>query len=364
MEVDFVVQGFDRTVGLSRYSESLIPELRNHCEVNVVRPRFPDVAKRALSPLGDPETFFSSYPLAYGELTGDILHLSAQTLTIPLLYAKDRPTVVTVHDIFPYMLPRMGFRDPDPWYDRAMYRLAMAGLKRADHIIANSNATKESLIEWLDIPEERITTVYLGVDHETFKPMPVPEEIYEQYGLNPDDKHVLYVGSETKRKSVPELVSAFADILDEIPNATLIKVGGPQHPNSRERTMAAVQEYNIEDRVVFTGYVPEEDLPYLYNLTDVFASASKFEGFGFPFVEAMACGTPVIGYDRTTGPELISKGGFLVDDLDQMVATLCQLLTEQSVSEWSENKPKINSKIFNWRSTVNYTYQIYESVVD
>lgn len=364
MDIDFVVQEFDRTVGLSRYAESLVPELRNHCEVNVVHPQFPDVAKRALSPLGDPETFFSSYPLAYEELTGDILHLSAQTLTIPLLYAKDRPTVVTVHDIFPYMLPKMGFQEPGPWYDRAMYWLAMKGLKRADHIITASNATKQSLVDWMGIPERRITTVYLGVDKDTFRPMTVPDEIYERYGLDTDDKHVLYVGSETRRKAVPELVEAFSKVAEDIPNATLVKVGGAQHPEGREWTMEAVREYGVEDRVVFTGYVPDEDLPHLYNISDIYASASKFEGFGFPFVEAMACGTPIVGYNRATGPELISDGGVLVDNIEEMETAIRRLLTELESGAPIERDPNLDSETFDWQVTGNRTYETYETIVN
>lgn len=356
MEVDFVVPGFDQTVGLSRYADSLLPELRKHCEVTVRRPKMPSVARKVLSPLGDAEKFFSTFPLAYEEPTGDVLHLSTQTLGIPLLYNYDMPTVATVHDIFPYMLPKIGFEEPGPWYERGMYRLAMRGLQKVDHIIADSEATKRSLIEWLDIPEERISVVYLGVDRETFKPMDVPDEVYERYGLNPANRHVLYVGSEHKRKAVPELVEAFSEVAADIEDVVLVKAGGPQDPAGRERTLAAVRECGVEDRVVFTGYVPEEDLPCLYNLADVFASASYYEGFGFPFVEAMACGTPAVGRDQSAMKEVVLEDALLYDATSDLVALL-----RAAIFRGSSQSIDLDT-LFVWRDTARETFELLNAL--
>lgn len=361
MDVDFVVQGFDRTVGLSRYSGSLLPELRNECDVTVRRPRLPEVVRRSLGKMGDAETFFSSFPLDYEPLEADVLHVTSQTMGVPLLYRDVGPTVVTVHDIFPYIFDRDTQFDPiEPLYERGLYRLAMRALKKADHIIAISDATKRTLQEYLDIPTNKITRVYYGVDHETFRPMDVPDEVYERYGLNPEDKHILYVGSERPRKAVPELIEAFTDVVEEVPDATLVKVGGPELPSERERVEAVIRREDVGDSVVFTGHV-EDDLPLLYNLADIYASSSYYEGFGLPFVEAMACGTPVVGRNQSAMPEVIGDGGELFESNsnESLIELLVEMLTNKSEYHDYAKAARQKSEQFSWEKTAVETLAVY-----
>lgn len=361
MDVDFVVQGFDQTVGLSRYTASLLPRLDEECDVTVRRPRLPEAVSRPLGALGDAETFFSAFPLDYERSTGDVLHLSTQTMGIPLLYRDLPPTVVTVHDVLPYVFEcDTQFAPIEPWYERGFYRLAVRGIRAADHVVAISEATKRTLQEYLDIPASRITRVYYGVDHDAFRPRGVTDRTYERYGLDPDDRHVLYVGSERPRKAVPELVEAFADVLDEVPDATLVKVGGPERPAFRERTAAAVRREGIEDSVVFTGHV-EEGLDRLYNLADVYASATYYEGFGLPFVEAMATGTPVVGRNRGAMKEVIGSGGLLFDSRSELTEALVGVLTGEAGSSLAAAASE-RAASFSWEKNAAKTREVYRAV--
>jgi len=362
MNVDFVVQGFDHMVGLSRYSYSLIPQLREECNVTVCHPRLPNTIRRPVSLFGDAETFFSSFPLDYEDISDDILHLSSQTIGIPLLYRDFESTVVTVHDIFPYIFQReTQFTPVEPWYERGMYRLAMRALKKADHIVAISDATKQTLQRFLDVPSHKITRIYYGVDHSTFQPIDVPTGVYERYGLDPQDRHVLYVGSERPRKAVPELIEAFACVLKEVPDATLVKVGGPEVPAGRERVEDMVRRKGIAENVVFTGHV-EDDLVTLYNLADVYASASYYEGFGLPFVEAMACGTPVVGRNQSAMPEVIGDGGLLFESHDDMCETIVRLLTDQDERESLAASARTQAMVFSWAKAARETSNVYDNV--
>lgn len=360
MDVDFVVQGFDRTVGLSRYSRSLLPELRQQCDVTVRQPRLPWLLRRPSALIGDAETFFSTFPLAYEHSQSDLLHVSTQTMAVPLVYRDYGPTVVTVHDIFPYMFDHDGPFDPiEPWYERAGYRFAVRGLRKADHIIAISDATKRTLQEYLEISGERVTTVYYGVDHDTFRPRSIPDDAYDRFGLCPTDTHLLYVGSERPRKAVPELIEAFAAVVEEVPHATLVKVGGPEVPEQRQQVEATIQRLGVEEDIVFTGHV-EDGLPLLYNLADAYVSAAYYEGFGLPFVEAMACGTPVVGRDQSAMPEVIGDGGVLFDSETELVEQLIELLTsEPRRSELSKRAHK-RSELFSWEVAARDTAMVYD----
>jgi glycosyltransferase involved in cell wall biosynthesis len=356
MKVDMLAPGFDRTVGLSRYADSLVPELRAYCDVTLRRPTLPPLTRRVLARFGDAETFFSTFPVTHGDYDGDVCHLSTQTLAIPLLYDRSTPTVVTVHDIFPYVLPKVGFQRGYPWYEQGAYRVALRGLRRADHLVVNSVATKRSLIEWLDVPEGKISVVYLGIDRETFRPQRVPDEVFDRHGLDPTGKHVLYVGSEQPRKAVHELVDAFAEVAAEHDDAVLVKAGTAQDLSGRTRTLRAVREHGLEDRVAFTGHVAEDDLVALYNLADLFASASYYEGFGFPFVEAMACGTPVLGRDRSAMREVIPEAAYRYRTREELSAKMIELLSkEQPRYELADDR-------FRWEETARRTARILETV--
>lgn len=361
MNVDFVVQGFDRTVGLSRYTASLLPRLREECNVSVCRPRLPRTISKPLGAFGDPETFFSAFPLDYERSDGDVLHLTTQTMGIPLLYRDFAPTVVTVHDIFPYVFERDARFSPiERWYERGFYRLAMRAIGQAEHVIAISDATKRTVQEYLDVPASRITRVHYGVDHDTFRPRAVADRTYERYGLDPDDRHVLYVGSERPRKAVPELIGAFADVLDEVPDATLVKVGGPELSEFRERTAAAIRREGIGDSVVFTGHV-DEGLDGLYNLADVYASATYHEGFGLPFVEAMATGTPVVGRNRGAMKEVIASGGLLFDSRSELTDALVRVLTDEGRTSLATAASE-RAASFSWEKNAAETREVYRAV--
>jgi len=242
-----------------------------------------------------------------------------------------------------------------------MYRLAMRALKKADHIVAISDATKQTLQRFLDVPSHKITRIYYGVDHSTFQPIDVPTGVYERYGLDPQDRHVLYVGSERPRKAVPELIEAFACVLKEVPDATLVKVGGPEVPAGRERVEDMVRRKGIAENVVFTGHV-EDDLVTLYNLADVYASASYYEGFGLPFVEAMACGTPVVGRNQSAMPEVIGDGGLLFESHDDMCETIVRLLSDQNERESLAASARTQAMVFSWAKAARETSNVYDNV--
>ena len=135
------------------------------------------------------------------------------------------------------------------------------------------------------------------------------------------DRFILHVGTLQPRKNIPTLIEAFAQAAP--PDVMLVLVGGKGW--LFDEIFSRVQALGLQDRVRFTGYVPDEDLPLWYNAASVLAFPSLYEGFGMPVVEAMACGTPVVAANGSSLPEAVGEAGLLFDP--QNVAELADRLT-------------------------------------
>ncbi|MBI2888049.1 MAG: glycosyltransferase family 4 protein [Chloroflexi bacterium] len=297
--------------GTSRYAASLLPALRGlGLDAQAEEP-----ARRggpALAPLSrrlpgvDLGAFFAHYPLTLPRHDADVYHLSSQNLASALAWRRPRPpVVVTVHDIIPYLLrddPRLcSYRHPvHRWFDR----LAMHGLTRADALLADSHWTKGTLVERLDIPAGRIQVAPLGVDRERFRPCLVPDSFWARYGLRPDARYLLYVGSEDPRKNLEALLRALPLVQASHPDLRLLKVGAPYHLAERARLQALAQRLGVQGMLHWLDAVPEDDLPLFYNAARVFVLPSLYEGFGLPVLEALACGTPVVCANAAALPEV------------------------------------------------------------
>jgi glycosyltransferase involved in cell wall biosynthesis len=308
--------------GVGRYVQMLHSGLRE-AGVDAVRVAptvlpLPNACYSLLRRLGmDLRTFLIHYPLWAKYPQADVYHLTSQNLASLLLVRRPKgKVVVTVHDIIPYMLRN----DPQlssyrTIADRLFDRIAMAGLKRADRLIAVSQYTKQCVVEHLGIAPEKIAVVYLGIDHERFRPPPVPVAIHERYRLPEGRRYLIYVGSEDPRKNLVTLVRALAQLRFELPDVELIKVGRAHFDRERQRLIELATRLGVRTAIHFLGDVPEDDLPLLYNLADVCVMPSLYEGFGFPVLEAMACGTPVVCADAASLLELVGDANCVVSSL-------------------------------------------------
>lgn len=306
--------------GVGRYVQMLVRELQIAGQAaRQVSPSLPPLPPALYDGLLrarlDLRAFLLNYPIWASYPPAGTLHITSQNLA-SLLWVR-RPagrTVVTVHDIIPYML--RNDRQLSPYRtsaDRLFDRLAMAGLRRADHLVADSHFTKRCLIEQLGLRPEQITVVYLGIDHERFRPQAVPRAIYERYRLTPGRPYLIYVGSEDPRKNLPTLIRALAAARSDVPDLALIKVGRAHFNAERQRLTDLASSLGVTHAIHWLDDVPEDDLPLLYSLANICVIPSLYEGFGFPVIEAMACGTPVICARAASLPELAGSAGLLFD---------------------------------------------------
>ena len=273
-------------------------------------------ARRGLRRLGlDTEAFFSSYPFHIRSNGADVIHLTTQTMGALLLAQRfDRPVVVTVLDIIPYLVrhdPKLNtFRNP---VDSLFYRLALVGLRRADAIIAISQWTKQTLVSVLGLAPDKINVIYPGVDHKLFRPMAIPDTFLEKFGLDRKTQYVLYVGSDDPRKNLPTLIEAFARAKRPGDKMALLKVGPIQFPRNSARLAAQIERLGLQTDILTFDDISDEDLPLFYNLAVVCVIPSQYEGFGLPALEAMACGVPLICARIDALVEIVGNAGVYFD---------------------------------------------------
>lgn len=292
---------------------------------------------------------------------GDAVHLPNHHLGRYALFLR-QPYVITVHDLIRYFDLRgyaLYIHRPNA-RDRFYLRLDYEGIRRAPAIIAVSETTKRDLIRHLGIPEERIFVVYEGIDHSLFRPV---ERRLVDY------PYILFVGSEHPRKNLVTLLRALRLLKDRngrFRDLKLVKVGaaGGAEAPFRLRTLEAVRELGLERDVVFTGTVPDEDLSAYYSGAEAYVSPSLYEGFGFPPLEAMACGCPVIVANAGAQPEVVGDAALVVDphDPEALAAALEELLTDESLQRDLVQRGLQRAAQFTWERAARETEAVYSSL--
>lgn len=209
------------------------------------------------------------------------------------------------------------------------------------------------------IPEDMVKAIYLGVDRESFKPA---DQVKAQNMLNlPAGKRIiLHVGTESRRKNVPNLFRAFALLRDILPDVVLIRLGPMRKSSAR-----MIKKLEIGKEVLYFTGVAEEQMPLFYNASHVLVFPSTYEGFGLPVVEAMACGIPVVVSDRTSLPEVVGEAGILIDPISPL--SICnglhRVLSDENLREELSGKVQAQAKNFSWERAALETLKVYKEVL-
>ncbi|MCJ7738624.1 MAG: glycosyltransferase family 4 protein [Anaerolineae bacterium] len=291
-------------------------------------------------------------PAALREIKADLVH--GPVFVGPIV--SPCPVVVTLHDLSFIRFPAL-FRRGNRLYLTVMTRLSA---QRASRIIAVSAFTAKEAAALLGVPRERIDVVHNGVS-PTFRPLATSEvEEYRRRGGLPE-RFILSVGTLEPRKNLVNLVQAFARIRDG--DTVLVIAGGKGW--FYEDVFAAVERLGLDDKVVFAGYIPQEELPLLYNAAEVFAYPSIYEGFGLPVVEAQSCGTPVICSNSSSLPEAAGDAAVMVDtrSVEALADGLSQLITDATLRRQLRQHGVKHASQFNWRRTAAQTSQVYRTAL-
>ena len=254
------------------------------------------------------------------------------------------------------------------WYPMTYTNLYRASARKADRVIVPSQSVKEDIQAAYGVDAGRIEIVPQGAD-EAFRPVDdeaiLRETRIEQLGE--DRPYIVFVGKLSQRRNIPMLVRAFAALVKERPELThKLLLFGPNHLNLPLPEL--VRELGVEDRVVQTdGRLKEHhDLTRIYSAADAYVSASAYEGFSITVVEAMACGTPVVGINRAAFGEIVNGAGRLIDEpsVEGLKSALGEVLGDPGLRADMRERGLERARAFRWEDNAARTLEILRDVAD
>lgn len=278
---------------------------------------------------------------------------------IPPLHGARRH-VITVHDLTFMHYPDFLTADARRYYNDQIAR----AVRRADHILVDSDATRRDLIEMLDVPNALITVHLLGVEPQ-FRPPPPHELAHWRTQLDLPAGYLLFVGTFEPRKNIAGLLKAYAALAQRLPDLTPPLVLAGTRGWRFEETMAEIAQMNLGSRVLWREKIPQQAMPSLYALATVLVLPSFYEGFGLPALEAMACGTMPIVSNRSSLPEVTGDVGLQIDpdNLDTLIAALEKALSDDAWRQAQQQRGLARAAEFTWQRTAEITLGVYRSLL-
>jgi len=312
------------------------------------------------------------------------IFLSPHFLLAPV--SQNTKTIIVFYDLSFIRFPEF-FSLPKLLWHKFVYPKRQA--QKADLIVSISDSTKKDLINLYGIQPEKIRVIYPGIGEEfrvIDKNDPQLFRVKEKYKI--PDEFILYFGTIEPRKNILGLIKAFEETKRERGKKILevdwqgfeglVKNHGEKFVDFSklklviagtkgwlcEKIFKKVKESEFSKDIVFTGFIEEEDKPYLYNLAKVFVWPSFFEGFGLPPLEAIACGVPTIVSNKSSLSEVVGDGAIMVDsqNLDELVFAIKEILSNHELSDYLRNQGLKKAKEFNWDKTANEFLNLFKEL--
>jgi glycosyltransferase involved in cell wall biosynthesis len=257
-------------------------------------------------------------------------------------------SIVMVHDLIPLRFPKR----TSPLFPYFHYYIPQV-LKQAEHIICNSQATARDICDFFNISATKITPILLGYDANHFKPLDIKSKPIS----NP---YFLYLGRHDPHKNLIRLIEGFS----KIKNCQQYELwlAGPTDTRYTPKLQQQAIELGIEKQVKFLDYVSYEQLPILLNECLALVFPSLWEGFGFPVLEAMGCGTPVITSNISSLPEVAGEAGLLIDpyQVKEITAAMEQIAENETLRSYLKTLSLQQASLFSWEKTGQETLTLLE----
>lgn len=289
----------------------------------------------------------------------DIIHYPRQRVYPGFIFSSSSKRVVTIHDAGTWRL-----NSKAPLANFVYNRTLKWFRKKIDGVITVSDFAKKEVNKYYKFPLDKIFVQYLGVN-DIYKKVEVDRQSIEsfksKYGIN--NKFFLNVSRLQPHKNVKNLILAYKRLNDQkYSNYQLVIAGA--HSWQTEEIKKLINDLGFKEKVLSPGYVPDDDLLLFYNLAEMLVFPSLHEGFGFPVVEAMSCGCPVITSNMTSLPEIAGKAAILVDpkEPEQISQAIIKLLTNPQLKQELIDKGIKHSREFNWERSLEKLVKYYNEI--
>jgi len=270
---------------------------------------------------------------------------------------RAKKIVTTVHDFSFRLFPEAHPKDRIQYFEKNFSK----NIRRSDRIITDSVYIKSEAEKLLGLPDNMITPVHLGVDHDVFKnyPREVLESCKREFGL--PEKFILFVGTREPRKNLDGLLRAYAELPGQVRREFNLLLVGPRGWGESDR--AARTELGNGVRVL--NYVETSKLALIYNLASVFVYPSLYEGFGLPPLEAMACGCPVVVSRAASLPEVCADAACYVDpkDVQSIAEGIDKGLADEELRRSLIKRGRERARLFTWEKTAEKTLKVFNEVL-
>ena len=286
----------------------------------------------------------------------DIYH--SPHFLLPLL--NSCRNVVTIHDL----IPKFFSEELSSFMAKIYYDFMLkAAMKNAAKILTVSDCTKKDLIEIFDIPDRKIKVTYEAAG-DKYRPIDNEDllnRVKKKFNISED--FVLYVGLQKPHKNLVRLIEAFKILLGDSKIKVQLLIVGKKDTKS-STVSRTIERLNLKDSICLTDYVPEEDLPLIYNAALAFVFPSLYEGFGLCPLEAMACGTPVISSNFASLKEVLGDAALIFNPLDirDMADKMRQIITDEALRKQLKQKGLRRASEFSWRQCALETLDAYKEL--
>jgi glycosyltransferase involved in cell wall biosynthesis len=294
----------------------------------------------------------------------DLIFFPASYSFFPVWNVKH--VIVAIHDTLPLVHPELVF---PTWQGRVSWVMKeRAAVHWASRIVTVSEAARRDLIAWYRLPAGKVRVVSEGPD-SSFRPVPPgpdSDAALARYGLQTGQRYILYVGGLSPHKNLLRLIAAFARTVEggaarDVKLVLAGDLGDTFHTHIPE-LRAAVMRYGLGDRVMFPGFIADEDLVHLYSRAYALVQPSLLEGFGLPPVEAMACGVPVLYSQAGSLPEVVGDGGLAFEptDVAAMAGVLGRVLTDRALRDRLGRQALHRAQRFSWTATARALHACFD----
>lgn len=340
-----------KPTGISVYAENILPHLRSLNPLLLTGHKIPGYQCHQIPDNMTPDEGTKGHlrRLLWTQLKLPSLYqkLNANLLFSPLpeapLYSRCR-SLVMAHDLIPLKFPRPGSR-----LTAYFKTYVPAVFRQSEHIICNSQSTADSLVEMLGIPAKKITPILLGYDRDRFQFLDLPTENY-----------FLYLGRHDSYKNLPRLIDAFAALSDN--SDYELWLAGPTDNTYTPRLKQQAEILGLSQRIKFLDYVSATELPEVINRAIALVFPSLWEGFGFPVLEAIACGTPVITSNLSSLPEVAGDAAIFINpyNVAEITAAMKTLADDSQTRSQLRRRGLARATQFSWEKTGRETAGVLE----